>query len=46
MGNSTLVAGTDYTYNSSTGEIEILGNGGTGGVTDSIVITATGVSIA
>lgn len=43
MGNSTLSAGTDYTYDQSTGEVVILGIGGTGGVTGDLEIIASGV---
>lgn len=43
MGGSTLSVGTDYTYNTTTGELVILGSGGTGGVTGAVIITASGV---
>ena len=43
MGSSTLSAGTDYTYNSADGQIQVLGVGGTGGVTGDLVISAAGV---
>lgn len=46
MGGVTLTAGTDYTYNSSTGAVVILGTGGSGGVTGAITITASGVEQA
>lgn len=43
IGNTTLVAGVDYTYNTITGEVEVLGIGGVGGVTNELTITATAV---
>ena len=43
MNDVRLTAGTDYTYDQQTGEVIILGTGGTGGVTGDIVIDATGV---
>lgn len=46
MGGVTLTVGTDYTYNSSTGAIVILGTGGSGGVTGAVTITASGVEQA
>ena len=42
MGNTILTAGTDYTYNASTGKVIILGLEGSGGVTSEISITAIG----
>ena len=45
MGDATLVAGTDYTYDSTTGEISILGVGGSGGVTDDVEIRASGETV-
>ena len=45
MGGATLTAGTDYTYNTSTGKVKVLGAGGSGGVTDDLVITAAGVGV-
>lgn len=45
MGSSTLTANTDYTYDSTTGEVVVLGSGGAGGVTAELKITATGVEI-
>lgn len=44
MGATTLTLGTDYTYDDSTGEIEVIGNGGVGGVSDNLTITATATS--
>jgi len=43
MGSSTLTAGTDYTYNNEDMTLSVLGTGGTGGVTDTLTITATAV---
>ena len=42
--STTLVAGRDYTYNSSTGEVVVLGIGGTGGVTNSMRFTVRGTT--
>ena len=41
IGDTTLTSGTDYTYDSSTGEIEVLGIGGEGGVTGTLTIIAS-----
>lgn len=43
MDNVTLTVSTEYTYDSSTGQIAILGTGGSGGVTGALSITAAGV---
>lgn len=40
IGTTTLDSSTDYTYNIITGAVEILGIGGTGGVTDELTIDA------
>lgn len=45
MDNVRLTAGTDYTYNQITGEVVVLGTGGTGGVTGDVVIGANGIEI-
>lgn len=42
--STTLVAGRDYTYNPSTGEVVVLGIGGTGGVTDSMRFVVRGTA--
>ncbi len=42
MNGDELVAGTDYTYDNSTGEVVILGIEGSGGITGNIVIVADG----
>lgn len=43
MNNIALILGTEYTYNSSTGEFKILGFGGSGGVTGEITIIADAI---
>jgi hypothetical protein len=42
--STILTEGTDYTYNSTTGAIKILGIGGSGGVTGYVIITADAVA--
>ena len=46
MNNVTLTVETDYTYDQTTGEVVILGTGGTGGVTGDIIIRADGIEIS
>lgn len=43
MNNIALKIGTEYTYNSSTGEFKIFGFGGSGGVTGDITIIADAI---
>lgn len=43
MNNVRLTVGADYTYNQTTGDVFILGTGGSGGVTGDIVIEASGI---
>lgn len=43
MGNTVLTANVDYIYDPTNGYTKILGIGGSGGVTDTVVVTAAGV---
>jgi hypothetical protein len=45
MGGTELTAGTDYTYDNSTGAVRVRGTGGSGGVTGALVITAIGETV-
>ena len=44
IGSTTLTENTGYTYDQSTGAVEVLGTDGTSGVTDALTITATATS--